>query len=567
VLREEWLDAYARAGGRVDDDPIVPEVVGAPVKACPLRRIDLRYRHADGSPVANARYAVKTLTGNLVYTGSLDASGYARIANVPYELSAFTYEFHGDPAPYQPALKPSQAPDPDATRSTLDEIGSWIWGTLQGDFNKDQSISQLAVNTLLGLIPLVDQALDVRDIISGLKDIISYYEESEAVQKKHEDVFALPYEVWLWVNVFIIALGCIPEFGSAIKGVLKALLHKLGQVGKSLGKLTPKEVKALWEELVAVLNYFGKGNAHEFLKKMLGHLDAWMGVAAVKVKAGLDAVRTLANHAKEYARSRVVRLLVDEKQLEKIVRRVTRINHALEHAYARLEAMKARVNAWLREQLEKALPGKHRFPENGAASSAEHVHTNERVQEAREPPGHSGGLLGADGKFVDAQLEADYQKYVARKGKQGKAPRDREDWKKQRDYWMNDSPMARGNAYNASVENRGLYDYNEVHLANGKRLDSYVPARDGKPAEIISRKATDFDDIEPDTFRKYVGEMKTKYQDTTIASRKYEDALWGKPLEGRQILEVPSTNMGAANRSAFEEIARSQGVEIRYTPE
>ena len=101
-----------------------------------------------------------------------------------------------------------------------------------------------------------------------------------------------------------------------------------------------------------------------------------------------------------------------------------------------------------------------------------------------------------------------------------------------------------------------------MHLANGKRLDSYVPGE-----EIVSRKATDFDNIQESTFRDYVREIGNKYDEgTVIRSNKYPD-LDGQPLEGSRILEVPDSNLSAARREEFERIARQEGVEIRYVPE
>ena len=93
-----------------------------------------------------------------------------------------------------------------------------------------------------------------------------------------------------------------------------------------------------------------------------------------------------------------------------------------------------------------------------------------------------------------------------------------------------------------------------MHLANGKRLDSYVPGE-----EIVSRKATDFDNIQESTFRDYVREIGNKYDEgTVIRSNKYPD-LDGQPLEGRRILEVPDSNLSAARREEFERIARAGG--------
>ncbi|WP_425641688.1 hypothetical protein ACPUEK_17880 [Marinomonas gallaica] len=119
--------------------------------------------------------------------------------------------------------------------------------------------------------------------------------------------------------------------------------------------------------------------------------------------------------------------------------------------------------------------------------------------------------------------------YLVKKS-EGKAYRDRDSWKTESDYWKNDSPMARGNRFNKKAEKEGWYDYNEVHLENGKRLDSY------SEGEIVSRKSTDFDKIKESTFEGYVDEINKKYSPgTKINSRKYP-GLNGKELKGDRIL-------------------------------
>ncbi|MBD2609889.1 DUF4157 domain-containing protein [Nostoc punctiforme FACHB-252] len=170
-------------------------------------------------------------------------------------------------------------------------------------------------------------------------------------------------------------------------------------------------------------------------------------------------------------------------------------------------------------------------------------------------------LLNADGTFRDSALEEKYQQYVTKKNKQGQEPRDRADWKKASEYWTQNSPMARGNRFNDTANQN--YDYSEIHLKNGKRLDAYEPGE-----AIISRKATDFDKIQESTFRGYLKEMKDKYAPgTEIRSDKYKKDLDSKPLEGKLVLEVPDSNQGARQRKHFESIANSEGIEIRYTPE
>jgi len=44
-----------------------------------------------------------------------------------------------------------------------------------------------------------------------------------------------------------------------------------------------------------------------------------------------------------------------------------------------------------------------------------------------------------------------------------------------------------------------ILPYHEVHLSNGKRLDSYIDGTD-----IVSRKATNLDNITEEIYRKYL---------------------------------------------------------------
>ncbi|WP_242308366.1 WXG100 family type VII secretion target [Bacillus cereus group sp. BfR-BA-01524] len=177
--------------------------------------------------------------------------------------------------------------------------------------------------------------------------------------------------------------------------------------------------------------------------------------------------------------------------------------------------------------------------------------------------GTSKNLLASNGRFIDSNLESDYGKYLARKAKEGKTTRDRIEWKEARDYWLNDSPMARGNKFNKTVRNRDIYDYHEIHLENGKRLDSYDPFA----KEIISRKATDLDMIDEKTYREYLKEMNKKYSaGTKIRSNAYPE-LDGKPLEGKQILEIPATNKNITDIEKYKEIAKEYRIELRFMGE
>ena len=191
-----------------------------------------------------------------------------------------------------------------------------------------------------------------------------------------------------------------------------------------------------------------------------------------------------------------------------------------------------------------------------SARAMENV-SDEEVEETQE------NLLDDTGKFIDNSLENNYQKYVKRNKAAGKPVRERLDWKKASDYWTKDSSVARGNKFNETVKDSDIYPYHEVHLSNGKRLDSYDPIS----GEIISRKATDLNKISEETYKSYLSEFKDKYSvGTVIRSNKYPE-LDGLKLEGEYILEIPASNAKLSNIKYYEEIAEKAGVKLRFTEE
>jgi hypothetical protein len=123
----------------------------------------------------------------------------------------------------------------------------------------------------------------------------------------------------------------------------------------------------------------------------------------------------------------------------------------------------------------------------------------------------------------------------------------------------------RGNDFNDKARDLKWYKYNEIHLANGKRLDSYDPVA----KEIISRKATDLQNIKFTTFEKYLKEFTKKYKvGTKIRSNKYLKELDGKLLEGTYVLEIPDSNQNLSNIQTFIDYAwKNHNVKIRFKPE
>lgn len=180
----------------------------------------------------------------------------------------------------------------------------------------------------------------------------------------------------------------------------------------------------------------------------------------------------------------------------------------------------------------------------------------------------SNKSLGSNGKFTDPVVESQYQSYVNRKERarnNGHAvvTRDRLDWKQASDYWRKDSPMARGNRFNQTARDSAIYDYYEVNLKTGKRLDSYDP----QAGEIVSRKAIDLDKTSRATLKKHLEEFEDKYKKgTVIRSNAYEE-LDGLKLEGEYILEIPASNIKSEKLSQFKELATEYDVTLRFLEE
>lgn len=111
----------------------------------------------------------------------------------------------------------------------------------------------------------------------------------------------------------------------------------------------------------------------------------------------------------------------------------------------------------------------------------------------------------------------------------------------------------RGNDFNKKAKDNLWYNYHELwlehptkkypkgHKFEGKprrfRVDSYDTDGIGK---IVSRKATNLNEIEFSTFERYCKEIKEKYPVGSKIARKEDDL--GDTLKGEYILEIPESN-------------------------
>jgi hypothetical protein len=117
------------------------------------------------------------------------------------------------------------------------------------------------------MIPVVDQAADVRDLSANIMTLLT-----EEERDKPEN----------WLALSLTLVGCVPTFGSAVKGTCKVALKG--------GKGTSKDT------LLAVLRGMGKGDPEKFLRT----LD-WMDYAKQTSQIVSDVLKPCIEVATELA--------------------------------------------------------------------------------------------------------------------------------------------------------------------------------------------------------------------------------------------------------------------------
>jgi hypothetical protein len=134
----------------------------------------------------------------------------------------------------------------DEVEAIVVEVGEWLWGTVQGGFNEKQSISQIIVDAVIGMIPIVGDVTAARDLVAVILRMIERPE-------KREDKLE-------WATLVLLLFALIPVAGGAIKGVGK-LVIKAAANGSDAARILSEAVK--------VLNFAGRyGDAVTFLKAL-----------------------------------------------------------------------------------------------------------------------------------------------------------------------------------------------------------------------------------------------------------------------------------------------------------
>ena len=152
--------------------------------------------------------------------------------------------------------------DTEVARWAMD-ASDWLWGTVQGAFNEKQSTSQIVVDAVIGMIPLVGDATAARDLI--------------AVSTRLADDPKKREETLEWVLFVVLIFALIPVVGGVIKGVGRLLL-------KAAKEAT--EHAAALREIVEFCNRVGHGNAVKWIKAL--DLASYQGQVLTKFNALMD---------------------------------------------------------------------------------------------------------------------------------------------------------------------------------------------------------------------------------------------------------------------------------------
>lgn len=298
-----------------------------PVQGCPNNNwIELVYKYNSKRAVSGANFEVFDAgTNQSLATGCLDNMGFARVDGLPDNVRNVNFLFSSDPKPFEiyPGYKPKphnltpESTEVEKEDGTVVSVAKWVGVALAGDFADDQSFGQIAFGTVVTLIPVVDQVGDVRDIIANLHRL---------TWRKQYNEFSP------WFSLVVTVIGCVPEIGSIIKGVVKSLFGAIKKGAKRL-PLT---------KLIRLLNSVGEGNVIKFLRQFLDKIAVHGADVAEKILKMLEKLKS------KFENLRHVTFGKAEKMIDELL-------ESIEKVYKQTPGMVQKVIGWIAEHLKNTL--------------------------------------------------------------------------------------------------------------------------------------------------------------------------------------------------------------------
>ncbi|RFP19317.1 MULTISPECIES: hypothetical protein [unclassified Duganella] len=136
-------------------------------------------------------------------------------------------------------------------KSVCADVGSWTWGTVQGAFNEKASITQIIVDAVIGMIPLVGDATAVRDLIAVVFGLADDEEKRNST--------------WHWVLLVVLLFALIPVFGGVVKGVGRIIVKVAEEAAHMAAAARMAHMVEGAKEIIEFLNRIGVKNAEKWL--------------------------------------------------------------------------------------------------------------------------------------------------------------------------------------------------------------------------------------------------------------------------------------------------------------
>ncbi|WP_284614300.1 hypothetical protein [Aquabacterium humicola] len=165
-----------------------------------------------------------------------------------------------------------------AVKAADDDVGTWLKGIVTG---AGDSPSQIIVSGILGVVPGIGQAMDVRDIVLGVIAIAG-----------------APGNPMAWLEMAITLVGCIPAAGDALKTTFR-LLKRGDSLPRILDGLSPairgnvdrffRDIN--WGQVASTV----RGSFDKVIASFIDGLDSWV----VKTVMGRGEVNLLIEQLKQ----------------------------------------------------------------------------------------------------------------------------------------------------------------------------------------------------------------------------------------------------------------------------
>ncbi|WP_250472591.1 hypothetical protein [Caballeronia sp. GAFFF1] len=124
-------------------------------------------------------------------------------------------------------------------------VGQWLGGAVSGEFNKQQTIGQIAFDAVVSMFPILGEGTSARDAIAISLDMC----QDDRKLKDH----------WEWIKLVLCVIAIVPLVGGILKGAGKLVVRAF-ENGEDLAKVA--------SDVILFLNRMGVGNSYRWLQAL-----------------------------------------------------------------------------------------------------------------------------------------------------------------------------------------------------------------------------------------------------------------------------------------------------------